>query len=53
MEECIKLLQKHTMFKDVWRKMIEDDLFRAIEKFLFLKTFQLLSQICNDVYKFL
>eukprot|EP00944_MAST-04C_sp_MAST-4C-sp1_P002406 g2406.t1 len=55
MEECMKLLQKHTTFKDVWRKLItEDDLFRAIERVSIpQKLSQLLSQICNDVYKFL
>ena len=55
MEDCMKILQKHNSFKDLWRGVVtEEDLFKAIEKISIPpKLVQLLDQICNDVYKFL
>ena len=55
MEDCMKILQKHNSFKDLWRGVVtEEDLFKAIEKISIPpKLVQLLGQICNDVYKFL
>ena len=38
MEDCMKILQKHNSFKDLWRGVVtEEDLFKAIEKITLTK----------------